>query len=337
LKISKKNLRHHGPRGSLVEEFAPERVVVRHPYEKDLFSMKLRFGKNKVSLRTFLGLKRDAVPAGYTEINEFLPEDVFIVGYPKSGNTWFQHLVSGVVHGVDARTSPPLLANDLVPDVHFNAFYRRYSTPMFFKSHCLPRPDYRRVVYLLRDGRDAMVSYFHFLETMRRQKLDFLELVNTGVSKIPCKWHQHVTAWLDNPHGAEMMVIKYEDLVSQPVAQLERFCRFINLDRERGHLEAAAEAAQFRNLRAKEARLGLERPGIWPADKFFYRRGVVGSYKDEMPADVLRAFMSDAAETLGRNGYVAEEFAGGEIQARSRFESKPQPVLEQFPVSVPAD
>jgi hypothetical protein len=305
-------------------------------YERSV-CMKMRFGKNGVSLRRFLGLKHDNIPKGYTEINDFLPRDIFIVGFPKSGNTWFQHLVSGIVHGVDARTSPPLLANDLVPDVHFNAFYRRYSTPMFFKSHCLPRPDYRRVVYLLRDGRDAMVSYLHFLESVRRQKLDFLELVTTGVTKIPCKWHQHVEAWLGNPHGAEMIVIKYEDLVENPVEQIERFCQFIGLSCEPAHMEVVAQATQFRNLRAKEARLGLGFPDVWPSDKFFFRRGVVGSYKDEMPAEVLQAFMSDAAETLQRNGYAVGEFSGGNVRPASRFESEPQPVLAQYPVSLPAD
>jgi hypothetical protein len=305
--------------------------------KKDPFRMKLRFGNERLSFRRLLGLKRDYVPKGYSPMNRFLPEDVFIVGYPKSGNTWFQHLVSGLVHGVDARTSPPLLANDLVPDVHYDVFYRRYSTPMFFKSHHLPRPDYRRVVYLLRDGRDAMVSYRHYLESIQRRQLDFLELVTNAGSGIPCKWHQHVGAWLQNPHAAEMIVIKYEDLVMQPVEQLERFCRFIQLERDRSQLEAVADAAQFRNLRAKEARIGLGRPEIWPADKFFFRRGVVGSYKDEMPPDVLRAFMTDAADTLRRNGYAVEEPVSREVRARPRPEPGPQPVLQDFPVSMPAD
>ena len=30
-------------------------------------------------------------------------EDIFIVGYPKSGNTWFQNLVVGAVYGMDPR------------------------------------------------------------------------------------------------------------------------------------------------------------------------------------------------------------------------------------------
>jgi Sulfotransferase domain len=299
--------------------------------------MKLRFGKDRVSLRRFLGLKRDVVPRGYTHINQFLPDDVFIVGYPKSGNTWFQYLVSGIVHGVDPRTSPPLLANDLVPDVHFNAFYRRYSTPMFFKSHALPRADYRRVVYLLRDGRDAMVSCLHYLEARRRAKLNFLNLVTGGAPEIPCKWHEHVEAWLQNPHAARLLVIKYEDLVSQPVEQLERFCRFTNLHRERNQLEAVAEAAQFHNLRANEARFGLGRPEVWPADKFFFRRGIVGSYKDEMPLEVLRAFLGDAAETLRQNGYPTDEFFGHDAPIPGPSEAAGRPALVHFPASMTAD
>jgi hypothetical protein len=299
--------------------------------------MKMRFWKEGFSFRRYLGLKSDATPQGYTPIDDFQPEDVFIVGYPKSGNTWFQHLVSGLVHGVDARMSPPVLAYDLVPDVHFNAFYRRYSTPMFFKSHHLPRPAYRRVVYLLRDGRDAMVSWFHYLEALRRAKLDFLQLVTHGAPEMPCKWHEHVEAWLRNPHGADMLVIKYEDLLAQPVEELERFCRFINLDRDRSQLEAVAEAAQFRNLRAKEARLGLGRPGLWPADKFFFRRGVVGSYKDEMPPEVLRAFLGESADTLRRTGYSPGKYAGTNTPVATPFESPAQPLLADFPVSLTAD
>ncbi len=299
--------------------------------------MRIRFGKGGISLPKYLGLKRDTTPEGYTPIDQFLPEDVFIVGYPKSGNTWFQHIVSGLVHGVDARTSPPLLANDLVPDVHLNRFYRRYGTPMFFKSHSLPRPDYRRVVYLLRDGRDAMVSCIHYLEALRRAKLDFLQLVTHGAPELPCKWHEHVGAWLQNPHDAPMLVIKYEDMVTGPVRQLERFCRFIELDVDRSRLEAVAEATRFRNLRAKEARVGLGRPDVWPAGKFFFRRGVVGSYQDEMPLEVLRAFMSGASDTLLRNGYPTGEFAAPDAPRSAPGVAVPQPVLQHFSVSVTGD
>ena len=242
-------------------------------------------------------------PSGYSPISQFDPQDVFIVGYPKSGNTWFQNLVAGIVYGIDPKMSPPALVDDVVPDVHYSQFYRRYSTPMYFKSHALPQPDYRRVVYLIRDGRDAMVSYHRYRESVEKEKLDFLEFVTTGKMLFPCKWHEHVLAWEQNPHGAEVLVVQYEKLLEQTVEQLERFCQFVNLPRGRAFLEGMAEAAKFDNLRQKEIHMGMGRPDF-PADKQFFRRGKAGSHKDEMPPEVLTAFLREAGDTLGRNGYL---------------------------------
>ena len=277
---------------------------------------------NYRSVRECLGFK--TVPKGYTPITEFSPDDVFIAGYPKSGNTWFQHLVAAVVHGVDPRWSPPLLANDLVPDVHFNPFYRRYSTPMFFKTHDLPLPVYRRVVYLLRDGRDVMVSYRHFLEAVHNRKLDFLELVRTGLSLIPCRWHEHVEAWHRNPYGADVLVIRYEDLVQQPVVELERFCRFIEISRDWDFLDGVAKAASFQTLRAKEAKLGMGYPDRWLADKFFFRRGKPGCYKDEMPQEVLDLFLKDAGDCLEQHSYPISELGSGAAHETFRALQTPE-------------
>ncbi len=263
--------------------------------------------ENNASLRKLPGLEPDAIPKGFTPINKFHPEDIFIVGWPKSGNTWFQNLVAGVIFGVDPRLSPPKLVHDIVPDVHYHKFYRRYSTPMFFKSHFLPLPEYRRVVYLLRDGRDALVSYRHYLEATQKKKIGFSELTAQKLL-FPCPWREHVEAWERNPYDAQLIVIKYEDLLRQPVEQLERFCRFSNLTREREYLKAMAEAAQFRNLRSKEGNLGFGRPDLeLAAGSFFFRRGVAGSHTDEMPPDVLTAFLEDAGETLRRHGYLAAD------------------------------
>ncbi len=79
-----------------------------------------------------------------------------------------------------AFLAPDSVIQDLVPDVHSQPWYRRYSTPMFFKTHDLTRPEYRPVVYLVRDGRSVMVSYFHHLRALNERGVDFLRTVQTG-------------------------------------------------------------------------------------------------------------------------------------------------------------
>jgi Sulfotransferase domain len=254
------------------------------------------------------GRGRDVIPQDYTPITEFLPDDIFIIGYPRSGHTWFQVLVTGVVYGVDPRFGPLDLVNHLVPDVHFSKYFRRYTPSMCFKSHDLPRPDYRKVVYLLRDGRDVMVSYRHYQEAIAGTVFDFLAFVSPETPLYPCHWAQHVDAWLQNPHNAQMLVIKYEDLLGDPVNELKRFCEFADVSREPGYVAAIVEAASFRNLHGIEARTGFGWPvPQFPRDKFFFRRGEAGSYKDEMPPEVLQRFLEHSGDTLRRCGYITEE------------------------------
>jgi hypothetical protein len=56
-----------------------------------------------------------------------------------------------------------------------------------------------------------MISYFHHLAAIG-QRPDCLKLVATGEGLFPCRWHEHVQAWLKNPYEAEMITVSYEML-----------------------------------------------------------------------------------------------------------------------------
>jgi hypothetical protein len=239
---------------------------------------------------------------GLRPIGQFAETDVFIVGYPKSGNTWMQYMVASAFCGVDLQVAPDALVQDLTPDVHFKKFFKPYFPVTFFKSHFLPRPDYRRVIYLLRDGRDVMVSYRHYLEGRGEEEVNFLELVNTGRGLFPCKWHKHVEQWLSNPYGAQMMTVRYEDLIKDAAAELRRIGEFAGLAREAGVLEAAARSSSFAAMKQREASFAWENPDI-PKNKQFVRRGQIGSHRDEMTPTVREAFMKQAGAMMRKTGY----------------------------------
>lgn len=237
--------------------------------------------------------------------NDILENDVTIVGYMKSGSTWFRNLVAGVIYGVDLELAPYKLVWDLVPNYGpKRPYFKRYRTPMFFKSHDLPQPNFKRVVYLIRDGRDVMVSYFHHFQAMEGKDVDLMKIVKgkVGVPAV-CKWQRHVETWLSNPYEAQMLIIKYEDLKNDPVNALRRFCGFAGVERDDALLQRVADKASFENMRRKEAANGM---GLlaWPHDKAFVRRGKIGSYKDEMPPEVLEVFLHEAGATLGKLGYL---------------------------------
>ncbi len=231
---------------------------------------------------------------GLIPINKYDPQDVFIAGYPKSGNTWFQLITVGLLYGFNPELVPDSVIQDLVPDMHFKSFYRRYSTPMFFKTHNPPFPEYKKVVYLLRDGRDAVVSYYHHTRDLYRQEIDFVEFVEQ-YNIFSLKWHEHVNVWLSNPYKSEMLVIKYEDLKQNGLRTLEQ--------RSKEHLQTVIHETDFEKMRDREKKLGWDDPN-WPEDKPFIRRGVVGSYKDEFPKAALDKFLAQSGETLEKCGYL---------------------------------
>ena len=91
--------------------------------------------------------------------------DVFLVSYPKSGNTWMRFLLANYINGGKVDLS---LANRIIPDIHYNPQDIVESlNPRFIKTHNSYREEYKRVVYIVRDGRDVAVSYFFHLKKFK--------------------------------------------------------------------------------------------------------------------------------------------------------------------------
>lgn len=261
------------------------------------------------ALRKWLGYEADrakagTAPQGFLPMGSYQPDDLFIIGFPKSGHTWTQNLIAEALYGFSAEATTDKLVQDLVPDIHYRKCYKRYRSPMFFKAHALPAPEFRRVIYLLRDGRDAIVSYLHHLEAIECQKIDFLHLVKSGGGFFPCKWHEHVARWQANPFGASMIIVRYEHLIEDTAQQLGRMLSFAGIERSPAQLQAAVRRSSFSSMQKRERANGLENPQ-WPKNRPFVRRGKVGSFRDEMPAEVQMAFLREAAPVMDQLGYIS--------------------------------
>lgn len=246
--------------------------------------------------------------AGHTPIDQFSDSDIFLVGFPKSGNTWMQNLVAGVLYGMDTNFLTDKLTQMLVPNVHGTDYYKRVAELTCFKSHHLPRPEYRRVVYLVRDGRDAMVSYFHMLNAVSSESVNIADMVVDGQGVFPCKWHQHIQQWADNPYAAEILTIRYEDLHSNPLGQMKRFCEFANLRRDDELIQRSIDGNSFQQMQLKEAKFGWDNQN-WNAQEKFVRRGVVGGFIDEMSPELIHMFEKEAEQQLQLHGYGLQTVA----------------------------
>lgn len=251
--------------------------------------------------RLLKAFSRSIPPRDFENITSTTPEDVFIVGYPKSGNTWMGVLCSSLIYGLNPQKTPDTLTQELVPDVHYKTFYKRFQEPCLFKSHHLPRPEYKRVIQIVRDGRDVMCSLKHFNDALGKVHT-FDKMINDAAGLTPCRWHEHILAWNKNPYDADILLVKYEDLKADCVQQLKRIAEFINIECSDAEFATIAEATQVKNMKKREQKFGWNNKD-WPKDKAFVRQGTSGGFRSELDEQQVTQFDSLSAEALHLLGY----------------------------------
>lgn len=220
------------------------------------------------------------------------PEDVMLVSYPKSGNTWVRALVS---HLVKPRSSL-LDMERIVPDVYKSrgsALRKAHRFPCggrLIKSHQSFRPDYKRVIYISRDPRAVCVSYYHYLRGVRNSREvsemsleDFVPLFLSGSIDGCGSWAEHVQSW-ECAERADMLRLTYEGLKSNPEEKLRLICDFLRIDCTEDDLYSAVGDCSIEKLREREDREGrywAERQQSAPEAHFF--RSGTSSFSELSP------------------------------------------------------
>lgn len=239
----------------------------------------------------------------YYPSHETYPQDIFVAGFPKSGNTWMQSLLASVIYGIDSTYLPDRLTQELVPEEGARHYYKRILDFVCFKTHGLPNPKYRRVIHLVRDPRDAMASYHAMMVSLKRECT--LEEVIMQGKNVPVKWNEHARAWLNNPHKADTMLLQYEKLVTQPFEEMKRVCAFIGIERSDDLIMRAVAGNTFDKMKEK-AKLGADYQH-WNEDNFFqkfFRKGKIGSYKEDLPQHLIDFIEKEFAPEMKIFGYL---------------------------------
>lgn len=240
-------------------------------------------------------------PKGFERIGHFLDTDIFVAGYPKSGNTWLQLMLPSLIYGFDPYRIPDSIIQELSPDVHYKAFYKRFGDLTTFKTHNLPQPEYRRVIQIVRDGRDVTCSFYHYNKA-RGSSVSMDELIDQP-SKMPFgSWHQHIEEWNRNPYHADILVVKYEDLKTNCVLQLQRIADFIGINVSESDLQRVSNGSSVEKMQLREKTTGWDNAS-WPKEKRFVRQGIANAFKKELTLDQIRRFNKTAAKALELHGY----------------------------------
>ena len=101
-----------------------------------------------------------------------------------------------------------------------------------------------------------------------------------------------------------MIIVRYEDLIEDTAQQLGRMLSVAGINVLRLNWKQPLARSSFSSMQKRERANRLDNPR-WPKNKPFVRRGKVGSFRDEMPAEVQMAFLREAAPVMDQLGYIS--------------------------------
>jgi Sulfotransferase domain len=247
--------------------------------------------------------------------------DIFLVTYPRSGTTWISCIAAGLLF---QRSPESLTEVDwLVPDVHVLPGKSKVpaANQYLIKSHFPlngtggPFGDYRKVIYLIRDPRDVLLSYHRYVRFLSKYPGDLKEFATDWVAgRIwPCSWQEHVNSWLAprlRKAPFELTVLRYEDFIADPVGQTGVLAAVLGVNPGRARIEEIVADTSPESMRERESK---GNSGVSPNLKF------IGAAKDgnwkELQSQEDREAVSIVEEfalaSMQRMGYGSSAFGDG--------------------------
>src|SRR6266852_1034597 len=256
------------------------------------------------------------------------PDDTFLVSYPKSGNTWARFLIANLVRPHEKIDFSNV--NRVIPgsEVTRNRDLMRMPRPRIIKSHQYFDPRYPRVIYIVRDPRDVVVSQYHF-QRKRNVVADQYPLSEyvgrfvAGQTSFYGSWGEHVASWLATRHGRPgFLLLRYEDMVEDTARELSKVASFLGLSATPeviGEAVQRSSADAMRQLEKSQAQLFTSTKDT-RQDIPFVRAAKAGGWRSALP-EVLALRIEEAwGHLINWLGYemMAARKQGEDSSERSR-------------------
>jgi hypothetical protein len=246
------------------------------------------------------------------------PDDVYLVSYPRSGNTWTRFLVANLLNPEDPATFTNIESR--VAEIYFNPDHalRKLPRPRLLKSHEAFHPNYPRMICIVRDPRDVAVSFYHHNVKARNipdtyPMDDFIpRFMRAEFDPWWGSWADNVMSWIKMREGRDtFLLLRYEDMKEDSPRELLKIARFLqkagfnNIDASPEKVAQAVQLSSPERMRELEkqeagnyAQLKQTRQ-----DKPFVRSAQAGGWKSVLSRESVALIERDWGAIMKSLGY----------------------------------
>jgi aryl sulfotransferase len=195
--------------------------------------------------------------------------------------------------------------------------------PLFMKIHdaytdvtdnmpLIPHAATGGALYFIRNPLDVAVSFAHHsgwdydttISSMANEASAFCrksDRLHNQLRQKLLSWSGHVISWIDHAPFA-VYVLRYEDMKSQSLETFEKAVHFAGLPHNRKQIQKALDFSSFETVQQQEEAEGFQEKS--PSSSRFFRKGQVGSWREELSETQAQQIVRDHQEVMHRFGYI---------------------------------
>jgi len=172
----------------------------------------------------------------------------------------------------------------------------------------------KAVIYFIRNPLDVAVSFANHLnkplditvKVMADESYAFSSSQNRLHNQLRQRllsWSGHVKSWV-NESNLPVLVLRYEDMKGDTFNTFRKATDFIGINATDAEIKQALKYSDIKEMQRQEAEKGFNEKPANAAS--FFRKGIVGSWKTELPSELVRSICKNHREIMIQFGYLDE-------------------------------